>query len=189
MSVNDKYIREELEEISPKAKVWEKRPRDRLLSFVMTFVLMYILWFVLSGKIELLLLVIGAIGSFIVALFSNNLLFPEPNFGRYTKTVLKFIYYIPWLLLQIFIANLHLLYLVFHPDIRKAINPHIISFQTGLKKDMSVVTMANSITLTPGTITVNATPEGYFKVHALDIPSARDLPGEMENKVSRIFED
>ena len=67
------------------------------------------------------------------------------------------------------------------------IDPHIIRFKTKLKKDLSLMTFGNSITLTPGTITV-LIKEGYFYVHSIDKKVAEDLlTGEMEDRVSRIF--
>ena len=190
MSQQEKYIHEELEKISSESRPKTRaKMKERIFSFTLTFILMYILWFILSGKTDVLLLVLGAIASLTVTMFSSGLLFPNPRIGRYSLTLLKFLQYPPWPLYQIFMSNIHLIYLVFHPRMKEKINPHIIYFQTGLKKDMSIVSMANTITLTPGTITVNATPDGYFKVHALDYASAAGLPGRTEKILSRVFEE
>ncbi len=159
----------------------------RAKSFSLTFVFMLVLWLVLSGKSEPLLLGFGVLASLIVSGFSHNLLFPDPHCGTYLKTVCRFSCYIPWLLIQIFAANIHLLRLVFHPHLREKIDPHLVDFPTRLRKDMSIATMANSITLTPGTITVTADQHGEFRVHAIDRQSSRTLPGEMERKVARVF--
>lgn len=189
MVEKEEYIHEELEEVSRSAERGSKVSlKERIFSIVLTFILMYILWFIMSGKTDALLLILGAVASFTVAMFSSRLLFPNPRIGRYSITLLKFLLYPPWPLYQIFISNIHLMYLIFHPRMLEKINPHIVSFQTGLKKDMSIVSMANTITLTPGTITINATPDGYFKVHALDYASAAGLPGKTEKMLSRIFE-
>ncbi len=190
MAETKEYIHEELEDISKKVDPGPKANlKDRIFSIVLTFILMYILWFILSGKTDALLLVLGAIASFTVAMFSSSLLFPNPRIGRYSITLLKFLQYPPWPLYQIFLSNIHLMYLVFHPRMREKINPHIIYFQTCLRKDMSIVSMANTITLTPGTITISATPDGYFKVHALDYASAAGLPGRTEKILYRVFEE
>jgi len=67
------------------------------------------------------------------------------------------------------------------------IDPHIIRFRTKLKRDLSLMTFGNSITLTPGTITVDI-QDGHFYVHSIDRKVADDLlSGEMEEKVARIF--
>ncbi len=154
--------------------------------FLITFVLMFISWIVLSGKFEPLLLGLGVISSLIVAYFFHDLLFPDLPPG-YMKTFFKFSSYSPWLIMEIIKANFHLLYIVFHPRMMDLIDPHIINFKTNLKSDLAITTLANSITLTPGTITVTVASDGMFRVHAIDQPSARALPGDMLEKVADVF--
>ena len=101
----------------------------------------------------------------------------------------RFIGYIPWLLWQIFLANLHVLYLVFHPRMMELIDPDIIEFDSTLKSDVARTTFANSITLTPGTITVNVSALGRLSVHCIDEYSGKPLPGEMETRIARIFDE
>ena len=67
------------------------------------------------------------------------------------------------------------------------IDPEIIEFKSGLKSELALLTFANSITLTPGTITVFVSIYGDFKVHAIDRPSGAALPGEMETPDRRNF--
>jgi len=67
------------------------------------------------------------------------------------------------------------------------IDPQMIKFKTKLKKDISLTAFANSITLTPGTITADIREEEFY-VHALSKKVADDLlSGEMENKVAHVF--
>jgi multicomponent Na+:H+ antiporter subunit E len=70
---------------------------------------------------------------------------------------------------------------------RDLIDPQIITFKTKLKSDIAITTLANAITLTPGTITVSADSDGVFRVHAIDRVSAEALPGIMLEKVAKIF--
>lgn len=165
------------------------RVRKRLTPILLTFFLMFALWILLSGKFDLFHLSMGIIGSSIVAFFSADLLFS----GQGIKIVslpgswIRFMLYVPWLLYQIFIANLHVLYLTFHPKMMDLIDPRIINFRSGLQGDLSRVTFANSITLTPGTITVYVTLDGVFSVHAIDKKSRQGLPGEMEKRIAKVF--
>ena len=154
--------------------------------FLITFVLMFITWIVLSGKFDSLLLGLGVISSLLIAYFFHDLLFPDmgPGVGRVFS---RFSKYTPWLILEIVKANFHLLYLVFHPRMKDLIDPHIIDFKTNLESDMAITTLANSITLTPGTITITASSDGAFRVHAIDKPSAEALPGVMLEKVANVF--
>jgi multicomponent Na+:H+ antiporter subunit E len=69
------------------------------------------------------------------------------------------------------------------------IDPHIIRFKVKLKTDIGLTTFANSITLTPGTITV-LIHEGSFYVHAINQKVADDLlTGEMEDRVTQIYKE
>jgi multicomponent Na+:H+ antiporter subunit E len=52
---------------------------------------------------------------------------------------------------------------------------------------MGLFIFANSITLTPGTVTVYVSIYGRYAVHAIDAPSGQSLPGEMERRVAQIF--
>ena len=154
---------------------------------MLTFSVLFCLWVILSGKFDLFHLSLGVISCLIVTLFSKDLLFPELRTAGCFGTCIRFISYIPWLLYQIFMANLHVLYLVFHPKMMDLIDPKIFRFQSRLKGDLSLVTFANSITLTPGTITVYVSIDGTFTVHALDKQSREGLPGEMEKRIAKAF--
>jgi multicomponent Na+:H+ antiporter subunit E len=156
------------------------------LSFLLTFILMFLTWLVLSGKFEPLLLWLGVISSLLVSFYFYDLLFPTLE-ARYFKTFVRFVQYCPWLIWEIIKANVHLLRLTFHPRMIDLIDPHIFTFKTNLKSDMAIATLANSITLTPGTITVTADSDGVFKVHAIDRESAEALPGIMLEKVAKVF--
>ena len=69
------------------------------------------------------------------------------------------------------------------------INPKIIEFDTQLKGDIGKTTLANSITLTPGTIAIDVKKNRYF-VHSLSDKSAQELlDGTMRTRLVEIFED
>ncbi len=159
---------------------------NSFLSFLLTFILLFLSWIVLSGKFEPLLLWLGGISSFFVAYYFYDLLFPALE-AKYATIFIRFVRYCPWLIWEIVKANFHLLYLTFHPRMIDLIDPHIITFKTNLKSDIAITTLANSITLTPGTITVTADSDGVFKVHAIDRESAEALPGIMLEKVANLF--
>lgn len=97
----------------------------------------------------------------------------------------RFFLYVPWLFYQVVLSNFHVARLVLSP--RLPIDPKLIRYKTKLESDTSMVTLANSITLTPGTITI-AIENGEFVVHALSRKVADDLnAGDMEDKVAHIF--
>ncbi len=169
----------------------ETQPSSRLHvdSFILTFVIMFAIWILLSGKFDGFHLSLGLISCAIVAYLSSDLLFsPHARQNRFSQWV-RFIRYIPWLLIQVFKASFHVTYLVFHPRMMELIDPKIIKFRSHLKRDLALVAFANSITLTPGTITVYVSIDGDFKVHAIDPASGDPLPGEMETRVARAFNE
>jgi multicomponent Na+:H+ antiporter subunit E len=159
--------------------------RNRNPNILATFTLLFAFWVFLSGFFDLFHLSLGVICSAIVAFASHDLIFTETNLQKRHITGKNFVLYLPWLIYQIYLANVHVVYLVWHP--RMPIDPKIISFKTKWKGDLVLVTMANSITLTPGTITLNIRDGEYF-VHALSKKVADDLlGGEMQDRVGRIY--
>ena len=82
---------------------------------------------------------------------------------------------------QIVLANLHVVYLICRPD---HIRPQVVRFKTRLRSDFAKVTLGNSITLTPGTITMDIVDD-EFVVHAISDKVADGLQnGEMELRVA-----
>jgi multicomponent Na+:H+ antiporter subunit E len=100
-------------------------------------------------------------------------------------SVVRLALYTPILLWEIAKANVALAYVVLHP--RLPIDPRIVEFDAAVWGDMPVTTLANSITLTPGTLTIDVERQ-HFLVHAL-IPDAEDdlLEGTLERLVRFVF--
>lgn len=156
------------------------------MAFVVSFIILFVFWMFLSGRFDYFHLSLGIISCAIVAHASHDLLFKDIRAKNRHIEVIRFIKYLPWLFYQIVLANIHVAYLVLHPRTLKLIDPHIIRFKTRLRKDLSLVTFGNSITLTPGTITV-LIKEGHYYVHAIDRFVAEGLPGDMEKMVGHIY--
>lgn len=155
--------------------------------FFLTFFVALATWIVLSGRFDLFHLTLGIISCAIVASFSGDLMLSESRQKGLPIQWLRFMQYLPWLLYQVFLANIHVMYLVFHPKMMDLIDPRIIRFKSRLNREMSHLIFANSITLTPGTITVFVSIYGDYAVHAIDEQSGQSLPGEMEKRVARII--
>ena len=148
------------------------------------FVILFAFWLLLSGHYDLFHLSLGLICSLLVAFVSHDLLIEEISGSKRIRKTRRFIFYVPWLIYQIVVANLHVAYLIVNP---RAIDPRIVRFKTRLKSQFSMVTLGNSITLTPGTITMDIV-DGEFYVHALSKKVADDLlSGEMERRVAHVF--
>jgi multicomponent Na+:H+ antiporter subunit E len=166
-----------------------RNPAKPGATFFLTFGILFALWIVFSGRFDGFHLTMGVIASALVSLFCRDFLFttetPRPH--NLFRIWIRLLGYIPWLLYQVFLANLHVLYIVFHPRMMTLIDPHIIDFDSRLKRDYSRTTFANSITLTPGTITVKVTVLGRFSVHCIDAASGKPLPGRMEERIGKVF--
>ncbi|MBN1843332.1 MAG: Na+/H+ antiporter subunit E [Deltaproteobacteria bacterium] len=162
-----------------------QRRKTRFQNFVGTAFILFAFWMLLSGHFDAFHLTLGAICCGLVAYLFHDLLFANVRVGDMRIVVARFISYIPWLIKQIVLSNLHVASVVLR--YRMPIDPQIVTFKTKLETDISSVTLANSITLTPGTITMDIR-DGVFYVHALDQKVADDLnAGEMEDRVAHIF--
>jgi len=140
----------------------------------------------MSGLFDLWHFGLGILSCALVSYLSNDLLFSDRQVSGKRSEVIRLVTYIPWLLYQIYLANIYVAKLALHPRMHELIYPHIVKFRTSLKKDLSLFTFANSITLTPGTITV-LVEDDLFYVHSIDINSAESLPGDMEKRSGHIF--
>ncbi|MBF0200003.1 MAG: Na+/H+ antiporter subunit E [Desulfamplus sp.] len=163
------------------------------MSAIFTFGVMFGFWIVFSGKFDIFHLGMGVLSSALVTWLSHDLLF-DGHTKKLRATLIQiacFIRYMAWLSRQIIVANIHIagLALSLHPT--KHLDPRLIRFKTSLKTEFARFVLANSITLTPGTVTVRI-KDDVFYVHAITAQSAGDLagrtPSEMERWVAWVFE-
>lgn len=153
---------------------------------LITFFIMLVFWVLLSGMFDAFHLTLGVLSCLLVAHFSHGLFFTQKD-PFHLRGLIGLIGYFPYLLWQIMLANLQVAYIVLHPRMLDMIDPHLFRFDSTLKRPISKVTLAQSITLTPGTITVNI-HENQFAVYALTKEAAEALPGEMERRVAKALE-
>lgn len=156
------------------------------MSFLITFAIMFGFWILLSGYFDAFHIITGILSSLFVAFVSHDLLIGRgASFRRGVPRVLRFIKYLPWLMLEIIKANIDVAYRTLHPSM--PIDPRVVTLKTDITDEMGIVTLANSITLTPGTVTIRASKEGEFLVHAISAEAADSLlEGEMARRVKAI---
>jgi multicomponent Na+:H+ antiporter subunit E len=157
------------------------------MRYIYTFLIMMGFWILLSGKFDSFHLTLGIISSALVSFLSADLFMYNPQSRSHLKSGLRFLLYLPWLLYQILLSTLHVTFLALHPKMKELIDPTIVTFKTNLKTDIAKVALANSITLTPGTITIRIEGQVFY-VHAISRKAAAGLPGEMEDRLARVFE-
>ncbi len=169
------------------------RSQNRLFSIILQFVILFAFWLLLSGRYQAKYIIIGAIAAALVTFLTNDLFYavlqrgerPGVKTGQVLRQIWRFLLYIPWLLVQIVLANVQVAYLVLHP--RMPIEPGLLLFRTRMRKGIAQVTLANSITLTPGTITTSL-EDGNYIIHNLKPPLASSLvDGTMQNKVAHVY--
>ncbi len=142
------------------------------------------LWLLLSGLYTPLLLTLGAVSSVFVAWIAQRmgLLTPEP--GSAWLRPLRCLAYMPWLAWQVAKANVDVALRILVPS--KGISPRVLRVPSTQASDLARALYANSITLTPGTISIDVGKD-EITVHALSPEGAQDLArGEMGERVSAL---
>lgn len=150
------------------------------------FVAIFGFYFLLSLKTELLFVGTGLAVSAILTLFAMRLLDTIRDENPNPRNIKKFAYlrYLGWLLLQIPPAAIAIAKTVITG---RAPMPAVIIFDTGLRSPAARTLLANSITVVPGTMTLDVDGP-TFVVHAFDPQHATDLiTGSLQRRIGRLF--
>ena len=157
---------------------------------IVIFLLLLANWVVFSGKFDAFHLGLGVVSSLFVTWISQDFLFHDrkKNWDERMLEAGAFLQYIPWLTIEIVKANLHVFKLAMTRKGYEEIAPRIVTIKTKLKTDFAKFVFANSITLTPGTITMLIRGD-VFHVHTMSQFLEDDLlEGAIERKVAEVFE-
>ncbi len=155
--------------------------------------ILFVFWMVLAGRTETKFIVYGAITAIVTTLVTYPLLLVPNSTGdkRYYifgMSAPKFIAYALWLLWQLLLANIDVLLATTGQELD--IDPKVIRFRFKSDNPVASVVLANSITLTPGTVTLNVTDDGLYEIHALTKGAAAGiLDGSMVKKVAALFDE
>ncbi len=142
----------------------------RLIYFILAFVIWVILtWPFVEGKIDIQVVVAGLIASAVVAVLFHEILPKEHRVFISPVRLFWFLIYIPVFFYYVLKANLDVVYRALHP--KMPIKPGIVKIKTNLKTESGITALANSITLTPGTLTVDLTDDGYLYIHWINVKS------------------
>ncbi len=170
-----------------------------ILKRLTLFVVAFLLWLLLvwpfgpaPGQVRPEDIYVGLIVAGLVALVMRE--FSVQLFSRLLNPVRYFWFgvYLCVFLYHLIRANFDVAYRVLHPKI--PIHPGIVKVKSTLKTETALTVLANSITLTPGTLTVEVTPDGTFYVHWMNILGhsqeefRRRTIGRYEGLIRRIFE-
>ena len=145
------------------------------------FVLLFLIWLLLSGIYTGLLLGLGVLSCLVVVAVCRRMKIVDPE-GHPIHLIPGMMRYIPWLLWAITKANIDVARRILHPRLPMA--PRVIRVEASQKTHLGQVIYANSITLTPGTVAVE-TDEGTIDVHALTSEAAEDVrSGDMDRRAT-----
>lgn len=152
--------------------------RDALL-----FLVLLVTWLLLSGVYEPLTMGLGVVSCVVAVLLTRRMLKSGPveaTPARWARIIL----YIPWIMWEIWKANIDVVKIVLNPAM--PISPRLIRVKGTQKTDLGLTLYANSITLTPGTITLDVRNH-TFLVHCLTQGAAEGVEtGDMDRKVTSV---
>ena len=142
------------------------------------------LWMLLEGHWTVEIVLTGIVLSTLIYLFCWKFLDYSPRREwAVIRRIPRAVAYLFWLIGQIFVAGFMTMSRIWSG---REVTPHLVSFRTGLRTDPGKVLLSQSITLTPGTLTVDQR-DGRFLVHALDDAYTEGLQdSEMEKRIRKL---
>lgn len=148
-------------------------------------VLLMLAWVLWSGYLKPLLLGLGIFSSLLVVYLDYRMRLTRTYFLD-ARFLLRLVPYWGWLAREVARSSLDVTRIVLSPKL--PISPTVAEFDTRCKLATDQALLGNSITLTPGTLTIRIA-DGRFVVHALTKAGARDiLSGEMDRRVAALRE-
>ncbi|QTV78756.1 MULTISPECIES: Na+/H+ antiporter subunit E [Phascolarctobacterium] len=152
---------------------------------------LFAFWMVLSGRTETKFVVYGILTAVVTTWVTYPLLLVPNKDGSkkyyvFGFSIPKMIMYFFWLMWQLVLANIDVLLATTGQELN--IDPKVVRFRFRADNPMASVILANSITLTPGTVTMNVTDDGVYEIHALTVGAAAGvLDGGMQKKVADLY--
>ncbi len=157
----------------------------KLRSRITVFIFAVLVWLALTDIKSYQEIIAGIIVACVVTLLAGHFLVTTEKSRNILRRFSYLIIYIFRFVWEMIKANIHVAYLVIHPLV--PIKPGIVKIKTGLSKDSALTVLCNSITLTPGTMTVDVneeTKEVY--IHWIDVKETEE--GKATNEISQKFE-
>jgi multicomponent Na+:H+ antiporter subunit E len=159
---------------------------DLIARMVLMVLLLAAAWSLWSGFFTPLLLALGAFSCVLVVYLSHRMhLFDTDVFA--IRLSLRLVRFWAWLAGEVIRSSLEVARLVLNPKL--PISPTVVEFSTTCTHPVDHVILGNSITLTPGTLTLNIDGRNIL-VHSLTQQGAEEiLAGEMDRRVAALRSD
>ena len=147
-------------------------------------ILAFVIWMILTWSVDIQFVIAGLIASAITAVLFHKILPKEYQVFLSPVRMFWGLVYIPVFFYYVIKANFDVVYRALHP--KMPIKPGIVKIKTTLKTESGITALANSITLTPGTLTVDLTDDGFLYVHWINVKS--DDVEQATELIARRFE-
>lgn len=160
-------------------------------NWIKTSIVLFVIWVILSGRLEPKFLIAGIVSSLIIAFFSQPLLWITDEDGQtkrflLTTNIWRLLKFWIWLFSEIIKSSLSVSKAIVR--VKMPIEPHLIRFKCTYRNPVATVLLINSIILTPSTLTVDVQEDGTFVVHALTNKAAEGLlTGDLQKRIGIVF--
>ncbi len=162
-------------------------------SRILVFIFSFIVWVAITDIKSYEEVLVGLVLAVLISLLAGHFLITTEKSQHPIRRILYFFIYIFKFFWEMIKANFEVAYLVIHPNL--PIRPGIVKIKTKLKKDSAITILSNSITLTPGTLTVDVNKEEQelyihcIKVEKESVEEATKLIGQkFEKTLTEVFE-
>ena len=151
--------------------------------FVYAWGFIFAIWLAFTTTFELSEVLVGLVASFVISFFSMDSFSKTGLKSLAPKKILYTIQYGFVFFVALIKSNLHVAKIVISPKLK--INPGIVEFETKLESDFAKMLLANSITLTPGTLSVDIVDNRLF-IHWLEVSETE--PEKVYKEIAQPFE-
>jgi len=154
-------------------------------SFVTTYVCSFLFYLILVNSVQREVVITGLIVSFIASLMLTRFIDLPFRYLNPLRWIFALVY-LPYFIVEVVKANLRIALIVLNPKL--PISPELKTGKTKLKSPHSKILLSSSITLTPGTLTVDVN-EDEFQIHCVSTDkSAEEIMRPFEKFIKRITE-
>ena len=167
------------------------------MQFFILSLSLFCFWVILTGKYDFKNLIMGLLAALLISWLCRSILYvqgantPEKRYAAFSLPYGRLFFYLLWLFKELVKANINVALIVLNP--KMPISPQVIKFKKVIDHPVAQTILANSIILTPGTITMDVQDNVYI-IHAITKEAALSLApeegeGEMPARVGALFNE
>lgn len=163
----------------------------KLKSFIVSFIILMLIWLLLTGTFNIPMLITGIVSASVISLIMCRRCTVFKGMKFTLSALLYTFVYLFVFIAELIKSNLDVARRVLSPSL--PINPGIVDVKTKLKSPMARMILTNSITLTPGTLSVDIIDDTIF-IHWIDVSSedrdeaTKKIVKRFENIISKIYD-